>query len=263
MERLLRRCREDSALADFIPVLTEILQYELHNQVPHGEGLLARLQEGTFQKARRVAIISDIHGNQEGLSAVLDDVAAQACDRIICLGDLVEGGPCNEEVVETLRRMKVPCVRGNHDEINDVPLHSETRQYLARLPEQIVENDVLFVHISPRKKKRSIDQVEEAWNVFDETSYRLIFVGHTHVPQIYGKHSMTHGAALRHEFHYNRPFQLQNDDRYIISVGSVGYGRDSVAKIRYCIFDREADTLEMRAIEGPLLALDYSVARSR
>ena len=37
------------------------------------------------------------------------------CDRMVCLGDIVEGEPFDGETIEPLRGEKVECVRGNHD----------------------------------------------------------------------------------------------------------------------------------------------------
>ena len=48
------------------------------------------------------------------------------------------------------------------------------------------------------------------------------------------------------------------DDSYIVSVGSIGYGRDRVGRIRYAIYDCEANTVELRAVDGPVLPLDYA-----
>ena len=39
------------------------------------------------------AIISDIHGNLEALTAVLADIRRQNADEIVCLGDIVGYGP--------------------------------------------------------------------------------------------------------------------------------------------------------------------------
>ena len=41
----------------------------------------------------RIAIISDIHGNSVALEAVLDDFKTEHMDRIVCLGDVISGGP--------------------------------------------------------------------------------------------------------------------------------------------------------------------------
>ena len=257
---LLGRCRGDADALRLIAEVERIVRFELERPLPAAEQLLGRLTARNECPAQRIAMISDIHGNHAGLMAALDDIAAQGCDRIVCLGDLVEGGPGNEQVIETLRERGVPCVRGNHDENNDAALSSAARQFLNALPEAIVEDDVLFIHISPRAKKRKIDHAVEAWNVFEESNYRLTFVGHAHVPYIFGQRSRSYGEACRHAFEYNQPFAMDRSDRYIVSVGSIGYGRDTVAKIRYCIFDQKAGTIENRAIDGPLLPLDYSVA---
>jgi predicted phosphodiesterase len=207
----------------------------------------------------RTAIISDIHGHLEGLTLVLQDVESRNCQRTLCLGDLVEGGSCDEEVVNTIRRLNIPCARGNHDEANPLNLKSELQDFLTALPAQIAEDDVLYCHISPRDKMLKINKKIEAWNVFDETPERLIFTGHQHVPFIYGETSDSFGEATLHDFEYNEPFVLDPDDRYIICVGSVAYGRDPVGKLRYAIFDSEAQTVEHRTVDGPLLDKDYTV----
>ena len=65
-----------------------------------------------------VAVISDIHGNQTAFDAVLADIAAQGItrDRIVCLGDAIQGGPQPVEVVATLRDLGCPVVMGNADD---------------------------------------------------------------------------------------------------------------------------------------------------
>lgn len=255
---LLGRCRGNADALQLIAEVERIVRFELECPPPAPQQLVCCLTASNARPAQRIAVISDIHGNHAGLMAALDDIAAQGCDRIVCLGDLVEGGPDNDRVIETLRERGVPCVRGNHDENNDAALSNVTRQFLNALPESIVEDYVLFIHISPRAKKRKVDHVVEAWNVFEESDYRLTFVGHAHVPYIFGQRSPSYGEACRHAFEYNQPFAIDKTDRYIVSVGSIGYGRDTVAKIRYCIFDQKAGTIENRAIDGPLLPLDYS-----
>ena len=65
--------------------------------------------------------------------------------------------------------------------------------------------------------------------------------------------------ASRIAFEYNRPVALDPDERYIACVGSVGYGRDLVGKLRYAIHDRDASTLELRSVDGPLLPIDEAL----
>lgn len=83
----------------------------------------------------RTAIISDVHGNYNGLITVLNDIDRNKCDRIICLGDIVDGGDRNEETVNKIRSRSIQCVKGNHDEFNDLKLTSDINNYLLSLPE--------------------------------------------------------------------------------------------------------------------------------
>src|SRR5260370_26770346 len=64
----------------------------------------------------RIALISDLHGNEVSLRAVLDDVARVGVDRLICLGDVATLGPRPRQVLATLRALGCDCILGNHDE---------------------------------------------------------------------------------------------------------------------------------------------------
>ncbi len=63
----------------------------------------------------RVAIISDMHGNDLAFEAVEADIQNQKIDQIVCLGDAIQGGPQPAEVVQRLRRLNCPVVMGNAD----------------------------------------------------------------------------------------------------------------------------------------------------
>jgi predicted phosphodiesterase len=63
----------------------------------------------------RLAVFSDMHGNCVALDAVLTDFAARPADRLVCLGDAVQGGPQPAAVVARLRELACPVVLGNAD----------------------------------------------------------------------------------------------------------------------------------------------------
>jgi len=63
----------------------------------------------------RVAVIADIHGNAVALDAVRADLEAHPVDRVVCLGDAIQGGPQPAEVVARLRELGCPVVSGNAD----------------------------------------------------------------------------------------------------------------------------------------------------
>jgi len=72
----------------------------------------------------RVAIISDIHGNQIALEAVLEDLSQQpAVDHLVIAGDLCLNGPCPKQVLDTVQRLDCPVIQGNVDAevVNQAP----------------------------------------------------------------------------------------------------------------------------------------------
>lgn len=64
----------------------------------------------------RIALISDIHGNAVAFDAVLEDLAARPVDRVVCLGDAIQGGPQPAEVMARLVALGCPVVMGNADD---------------------------------------------------------------------------------------------------------------------------------------------------
>ncbi len=71
---------------------------------------------------RRTIVISDIHGYYRTFLALLDKVQYNAIhDRLVLLGDYVDGGPSSLEVVQHVRtlasRSGVKAIGGNHDDM--------------------------------------------------------------------------------------------------------------------------------------------------
>src|SRR3954451_10625351 len=64
----------------------------------------------------RVALVSDLHGNELALDAVLADARGAGYDQLVCLGDVATLGPRPDAVLWRLRDLGCPCVLGNHDE---------------------------------------------------------------------------------------------------------------------------------------------------
>lgn len=63
-------------------------------------------------------VVGDIHGCYDKLLAALDDIGFdRKADRLFAVGDLVDRGHQNEQVVELLREPWFFSVRGNHDQM--------------------------------------------------------------------------------------------------------------------------------------------------
>jgi serine/threonine protein phosphatase 1 len=85
----------------------------------------------------RTIVIGDIHGAYKCLMDVLEK--AGPADRVIFLGDYVDGLPQTYEVIEHIRQMKnAVCVRGNHDQwALDWMKSCKKHQNFSMLPERI------------------------------------------------------------------------------------------------------------------------------
>ena len=70
-----------------------------------------------------LALVSDIHGNDVALAAVVAELQRLGIERVVCLGDAVQGGPQPAEVLDRLAALAWPVVLGNSDD------------FLLRLPE--------------------------------------------------------------------------------------------------------------------------------
>ncbi len=223
----------------------------------------------------RQALISDIHGNLEALTAVLADIQTQNIDRIVCLGDIVGYGPNPCQCLDTVMNKCELTILGNHDQaalfdpegFNPVALRAIywTRDeldrgpgpasainrrwdFLSELPKFHSEGDILFVHGSPR------DATNEY--VFPETVYdqarmkllfekvkRLSFQGHTHMPGVF----TTDGEFISPE-DCSCEFSL-NDEKLMINVGSVGQPRDEDPRSCYVVMDGQNQQILFRRVE--------------
>jgi len=196
---------------------------------------------------KRYLILSDIHSNEEALSAVLRCLARRRYDGILCLGDLVGYGASVNPVVHRIKCMKeIRIVRGNHDKAvaDTASMHSFnnsaktaamwTRKHLSKanlsfissLPKGPVEVEkgLMICHGSPADEDYYLFSEFDAYQVFENFDFNVCFFGHTHYPCIFkqNREGVTF-SYLRGELQEEI---LEKDARYLINPGSVGQPRD-------------------------------------
>lgn len=198
----------------------------------------------------RIAVISDIHGNLPALKAVLDDIDLFHADAIYCLGDLTDGAPWNNEVVELIRSRAIPTLMGNHDEriafdhpVFSLSKHSKVEQearlntinhtkstlsiankeFLEGLPATIRLSfgtvSILLVHGSAESNEEYIyEQHDEAalTKMLDDQGADLMVSGHTHLSFI--RYLPGDGAFK---------------NKLVINAGSVGRSKETDRKACY------------------------------
>lgn len=241
-----------------------------------------------MSKNQQFAIISDIHSNLEALEVVLADIHKRGIEEIICLGDVVGYGPNPRECLDLVREHTRLCLMGNHDhavlyeptnfnlpaeracywtrrlleEEPDATLRSERWDFLGAMPVRCRENDLLFVHASPRRPINEYIFPEDVFTNpqkvianFERLDTRLCFVGHTHQP----------GVFLDDPY-FDPPHELQDtpyyeveEERAIVNVGSVGQPRDRDPRASYVIIDRSALSMERDTESLVAAALSCSI----
>ena len=217
------------------------------------------------------AIVSDIHGNLDALTAVLADINEQGVEEIYCLGDIIGYGPEPRECIDYAMEFNAS-ILGNHDvgalfdpegfssgaeraifwtrdqlekpDGNDS--RSEKRwQFLCELPRTLREPGLMFVHGSARNPLNEYVFPEDIYNARKlERIFSLIekicFQGHTHVPGVFTQ-----------DARFFSPHEIGNKYRFgetkaMINVGSVGQPRDGNPQSSYVIL--EDNVVEFRRV---------------
>ena len=61
------------------------------------------------------AIVSDIHGNIEALTAVFAEIDRRGVQHVVCLGDIIGYGPNPMECLDLVAQRCRATIMGNHD----------------------------------------------------------------------------------------------------------------------------------------------------
>ena len=222
----------------------------------------------------KYAVMGDIHGNWEALSAVLEDAESQGVTHYTCVGDMVGYNANPAECLGKIRELNAICVRGNHDHycshdecIRDFhplaanvvdwtrnQLTEEALVYLRQLKLVRVVSSFTLVHATldmPEKWGYVFDELEAESN-FNYQSTTVCFHGHTHQPVVFEKS----GCVSRINGGGKIPVVLGK--KYFVNVGSVGQPRDGDNRASYGLYDSTNRKIELRRV-----AYDISTAQKK
>ena len=227
----------------------------------------------------KLALISDIHGNLEAWTAVLEDIERQRVDRIHCLGDVVGYG---SEPAACLKLVNKTCdikLMGNHEYVILGLEPPDSYTQVARLSAEWTRgqladqdfmsiadfetdhslDDIYLVHASPFEPQRwhyvlSLDEASEA---FERLDGRLCFHGHSHVPLIFSE--VPDGPPRERVGH---SFVPDSETRYLINIGSVGQPRDNDPRACYVTFDTEGEDVIYHRVEYDIETAQNKMAQA-
>lgn len=186
----------------------------------------------------RIVLFSDIHANLPAFESALKSIDQLKPDMVYCLGDLVGYNVWPNDVINEIRKRRIPTIAGNHDAKARMLTESNLqtsgknyaysiigeneKKYLSTLPSHLkIEfqlNDdlltMLLVHGSPYSNDEYLlEEKDEAdfLQIFQDTQADILCFGHSHKP-------------------YHRVLKETVDGvtyyRHAINTGSIGKPKD-------------------------------------
>lgn len=204
----------------------------------------------------RIAFISDIHGNLPAFQAVLNDIEMRNVDEIFCAGDFVNPFKESLDVWNELKRRKIKCVRGNHEDYI-VHYFDETREpkkgwmtfnqnsvaqvskylgksiasELSKIPfDQIIKTNgptLYLCHASPLNNFKSHNDIlnEQMEHAIRSVKQDVIICGHKHyheIKELFGK--------------------------TLVIIGSLGMPLNNINKAQYLIVETKNGKINYKPI---------------
>ncbi len=160
---------------------------------------------------KKIAILSDIHGNIAALEKVAADIETRQVDGVFNLGDHISGPLYPKETLQFLMKQDWVHIAGNHDRqlVHQHPqqhgdsdryafgfLSSSDLDWFRSLPaSKVVDDQFLLFHGTPFSDTTYLLETVENGKVrlathteidqkIGETAAKIMFCGHTHSPRI-------------------------------------------------------------------------------
>jgi putative phosphoesterase len=235
----------------------------------------------------KIALFSDIHANLPALEAFFASVDSTTPDAIYCLGDLVGYNIWPNEVINEIRRRRIPTIAGNYDfgvgrssndcgcayvteeakangavsiSYTNTIIGPDERDYLRTLPAHIrlefqLNRDklnLLLVHGSPRRVNEYLfeDREEKSLRrIMEEADADILCFGHTHKP-------------------FHRVLADGSGDvvnyRHAINIGSVGKPKDGDTRGCYLLLhiDELSSVRDKDSIGVEFVRFSYDIEKA-
>ena len=227
--------------------------------------------------------MTDIHGNELALQAVLDEIDTRRdVQEVWCLGDMIAMGPDTNEVLNILfDRSDVRMITGNHDEaVLSIILgeghpesYKHTREHHEWIARQLSEQNVERLQKLPRTIKKEVkgtslfgihyhieSHLREA-NIKEEPFYTILEPTLENTISMFGDY-----PADIICFGHNHPEHLfQTDNKILLNPGALGVSKGNTAPyaildfssskpkvtIHHVIYDKEAFLQKFESLQVP------------
>ncbi|MCX7831432.1 MAG: metallophosphoesterase family protein [Actinobacteria bacterium] len=226
---------------------------------------------------KRIAIISDIHGNLHALDAVVTDAMNKGFDEMWCLGDTVGYGAYPSECIEIVRNRCNIVLAGNHDLAACRALSLDEFNLEARLAvewtsDKLSNSEISFLRSLEPLKFVEVEgihfvlahgspmnpiweyvvgpfELQRTFYFLEDKEAQGAFVGHSHIQFFSSSKDL--------QFEMKRPSEklvFEEDTIYILNPGSVGQPRDYDPRAAYMIIE-----VEDRSVNAEFYRVKYDI----
>ena len=183
---------------------------------------------------KKIAIFSDIHGNIQALTSILEDINNSSFDEVICLGDIIGIGPNPKECFDLIRNSNIKVIKGNHEvyqinkELAKSHLSDGEKKHKEWITNQLSEDDINYIKDLPMELEELIDGKLFNFSHFFLNSEKDYYES----LQILGSEKVFDVANIQESDymfigHSHDPFQIHNDN-LVTCVGSSGCRKNNM-----------------------------------
>lgn len=210
----------------------------------------------------KLAVFSDIHGNLQGLNAVLQDIEARGADVVWCGGDLVGYGANPNEVVDIIRSRGIPAIMGNYDDgigyfriacgcdyPNEAAMERGQRS-IAWTKEHTTDENKAFLRNLPYKLQREFGGRRVAL-VHGSPERLNEYLFENVADEVFAQHLESTRADVLIFGHTHKPFHRVLNGKHLINSGSAGKPKHGNPNATYVMLDLTSAAISVEIIEVP------------
>ena len=225
----------------------------------------------------KIGLISDIHGNQQALTKVLNQLYLERVDLVLCAGDLVcYGAHCNQ-VLDLMRSCAIPCVTGNYDAAVGWNWHSASRKPSTPTTEGLKQAALEWTKRNLHSKHRDYLRGLPWMLSYRLDNLRLVVIhaGLQHLDEWYTPEEPTQLCALAAQVaadvivlgHTHQPFACEVEyalgrKTLFINPGAVGRALDGDTRAAYAILQTATRTVQLQRIAYDLKLTVQAIMQS-
>jgi predicted phosphodiesterase len=207
----------------------------------------------------RIGLVADSHSDLKGLETAVHILLERGAEVLVHLGDICDSLRLDllEPFIEVIHRHEILAVKGNNDFILENLLLAQPPElfdgaqplikFLQSLPMTRVWDGICFAHSLPFDFLRAfyepidVGSVHRARDVFQMTSHRILFCGHSHQPVLF---RASGDAVSREPVTAHEPMALDPAERYISVTGAVSEGECALFDVPSWTLERVRISLE-------------------